>query len=148
MKALSQLTDAELTEELARLKAGAAKLRELQQVRSEIVEMESRTLAACEDGEVVQRVRREACRVFGVEVADLLSRCRTQRVADCRHAAWWLLRTKSGQSFAALGRAFGRDHGSVMHGVEQAKCRIETEAAFRASVEAVQAACWPEGEKC
>lgn len=59
---------------------------------------------------------------FGVERSEILGRSRIQVVADARKVLYWFLRerTVSGtgeqSGWLRIGRALGKDHGTIMHG--------------------------------
>jgi chromosomal replication initiation ATPase DnaA len=68
------------------------------------------------------------CRARGVTRDELCGRERTKNIALARHELWWTLRNTPAMSFSyvEIGRIFGRDHSSVLHGVrafERAKRR-------------------------
>lgn len=71
-------------------------------------------------------IRRTAA-AFGLTVADLRSPSRRREHTEPRFAAYWLLRkhpTAAGlrRSFPEIGRMLGgKDHSSVMHGIERAE---------------------------
>jgi hypothetical protein len=45
-------------------------------------------------------------------------RSRAKFICDCRHEVWFAL-TANGYGYAQIGRMFGRDHTSIMHGVRK-----------------------------
>ncbi len=45
-------------------------------------------------------------------------RCRAIFVCECRHEIWFAL-IANGYGYAQIGRMFGRDHTSIMHGVKK-----------------------------
>lgn len=45
-------------------------------------------------------------------------RCRAVFVSECRHEIWFAL-IANGYGYAQIGRMFGRDHTSIMHGVRK-----------------------------
>lgn len=54
----------------------------------------------------------------GVPKADIMGQSRVAHIARARHLAYAKAR-EYGVSFAAIGRGFGRDHTTVMHGVRK-----------------------------
>jgi len=61
----------------------------------------------------IERVIKATSEVTGVPVADLLSKRRFN--ADERHIAMYLSVRLLGCSYPEVGRAFGRDHSTVMY---------------------------------
>jgi chromosomal replication initiator protein len=52
---------------------------------------------------------------FGLRRDDLIARCRTKEVASPRQVAMYLARELTGVSLPQIGRAFNRDHATVLH---------------------------------
>jgi chromosomal replication initiation ATPase DnaA len=63
----------------------------------------------------------EVCHEFAVTSEGIKGRSRFADVVAARHTLFWLLRhhEKTCPSYAEIGRAFGMDHGSVIHGCER-----------------------------
>jgi chromosomal replication initiator protein len=57
--------------------------------------------------------------VYGLERGLLIGKSRKKAVTRPRNLALYLCRRHTEASFAALGRAFNRDHSTVMYGVDQ-----------------------------
>lgn len=70
--------------------------------------------------------------------ADLLGRGRAREIVLPRQVAMYLLRTESGESFADIGLAFGRDHTTAMHSVEKIEKTMQSDTALRAKLMAVR----------
>jgi chromosomal replication initiator protein len=67
--------------------------------------------------DAVAMVRREVASRFGLKPADLDGRTKTQPRADARFIAMYVLRHVTGETYGAIGQAFGiRNHTSVLHG--------------------------------
>jgi chromosomal replication initiation ATPase DnaA len=54
--------------------------------------------------------------IFGVEREAILSKDRGSEINRVRHAAMWLARKVTSQSYSEIGIRFGRDHSSIVHG--------------------------------
>ena len=65
---------------------------------------------------------RAACAEAGLDRQAAISRDRRPEVTRRRHEAWRILRD-AGHSYPRIGRAFGRDHSTVVHGVRVARER-------------------------
>jgi chromosomal replication initiation ATPase DnaA len=65
------------------------------------------------------------CRTHGVTVDEVCGRTRTQAVSWARHETWWRLRhhPERHYSLAEIGRLFGRDHTTVLHGIQAHRLR-------------------------
>lgn len=74
-------------------------------------------------------VIRECALQWGVDEADMMSRRKFNRLAEARHAAW-AIGIKLGFKPIDLGRAFGRDHSTVAHGLKMAEQKIATRPHF------------------
>ncbi len=78
--------------------------------------------AACEnDRAAILVLQRAVAEVFGLRRDDLLARCRTQDVAFPRQVAMYLARELTGASLPQIGRAFHRDHATVLHACRRVK---------------------------
>jgi hypothetical protein len=71
-------------------------------------------------------IAREVCEKHGVSMIDLVSARRDKKVAVARHEAFWRCRTETRLSLPQIGKRFGgRDHTTVLHGVNKHKERME-----------------------
>ena len=68
------------------------------------------------DAEVVIN---SVCRYFGISNAEMLGKSRAKPFAYPRQIAMYLARTHTALSFPDLGRVFGRDHTTVLHGYQR-----------------------------
>lgn len=59
------------------------------------------------------------CRKRGVALDDVLARRRFARVSPVRQDMWRLVRDTLDLNYCELGRIFGRDRTTIMHGVER-----------------------------
>ena len=84
-------------------------------------------------------VQRAVARAFRLGVGEMLSRARHNRVACARQVAMYLCRELAGgpaghrrraASFPRIGRAFARDHTSVIHACNVVARRRIAEAGF------------------
>lgn len=77
---------------------------------------------------------------FGLEACDIFSVRRSRSVADARMVAIYFARTLLGRSYPELGRAFARDHSTVMHAVQKVEERLQVDHAFAAKLDSVVSA--------
>jgi chromosomal replication initiator protein len=85
------------------------------------------------------RILEAVARHFDVPLERLLGRERSAEVVLPRQVAMYLLRCETGASLPQIGDAVGgRDHTTVMYGVERIADRMETDDALRRQVMAVR----------
>ncbi len=72
--------------------------------------------------------------VFHIERAEIISKCRAQRLITARHAAMYLAWKVSGASMPALGRLFNREHSTVIHGIRAIERRCKDSRDFKAAI--------------
>lgn len=66
-------------------------------------------------------IMQSVCRYFGISLDELLSKSRTKPIVYPRQIAMYLARTHTSLSYPDLGRAFKRDHSTIMNGVANVK---------------------------
>jgi len=86
-------------------------------------------------------VLRAVCAEFGVEEKDLLGRQRKREIVRPRHVAMYLLREETESSLVEIGRTLGgRDHTTVLHGIEKVEKDMEHDNQLRSRIIAIQEA--------
>jgi chromosomal replication initiator protein len=83
----------------------------------------------------VREIQERTCATFGVTMDDLLSSTRAQPVAWPRQVAMYLSRELTDATLPAIGRAFNKNHTTVMHACRRTAERM---AADREAYETVQ----------
>ena len=84
-------------------------------------------VVAPHDGVAAPRIRISSivdavCREFDIERNDLLSVRQQRHIVRARHAGMWVSRKLTSQSLPIIGKYLGgRDHTTVMNGVERAE---------------------------
>lgn len=69
------------------------------------------------------------CRFYNVAIEDILSARRPHALARPRHVAFYLIKKLTLLTLQEIGRAMGgRDHTTVMHGVERVSTALDTDA--------------------
>ena len=66
-----------------------------------------------------ERVRDVVARVYGLSALELKGKSRRKAVTRPRNLAMYLCRRHTEASYAAIGKVFGRDHTTVMYGVDK-----------------------------
>lgn len=82
----------------------------------------------------IRRIQALVASHFGVPLPRLLSRCRDDDTACARHVAMALCRELTSHNLVAIGQAFSRDHGSVVHGIRSLTARCEQNEQFASTV--------------
>lgn len=81
----------------------------------------------------IECIQKEVCKYYGINLNELLSKKRNKQLVYPRHIAMFLCRKMTDASYPLIGDQFGgRDHTTVMHGVE----KIEKEAILNQSLAA------------
>jgi chromosomal replication initiator protein len=63
---------------------------------------------------------------YGVTETAVLSRCRKEKLAACRHMAIAIIRKYTGMSQEDIGKMFKRDHTSILHAEKRLKNSLFT----------------------
>jgi chromosomal replication initiator protein len=80
-------------------------------------------------------------RYFRIEQRDLTGRSRKREVTVPRHIAMYLMREETEASLVEIGRALGgRDHTTVLHGIEKTERDLGDDVQLRAQVMAIREA--------
>lgn len=72
----------------------------------------------------IRQIIEEVAISHGFSWNDVLSARRTNKLARVRHEAFWRARNETTHSLPAIGRAFNRDHTSVMYGIAKHEERM------------------------
>lgn len=81
---------------------------------------------------LLREIKAAVATSFGVSIKDLDGPRRFRRLAKPRFAYWWVARQATKSSLPALAKnTGGRDHTTVMHGLEKASILRERDAEFR-----------------
>ena len=86
------------------------------------------------------QVLETAARHFGVSVEQILGRGRTATVAQARQVVMYLLAVEMGLPPTTIGRELsGRNHSTVIHGVEKIRAAVASDDRLRQSVNSIKA---------
>ena len=102
----------------------------------DLIKLALRDLFALQDKLVtIDNIQRSVAEYYKIKMADMLSKRRTRSVARPRQVAMTLSKELTNHSLPEIGDAFGgRDHTTVMHGVEKIKSNILTSEGFKQQV--------------
>ena len=87
----------------------------------------------------IDEIMRLTARCYELSVDDLRSRSRRAHIVKPRHFAMYLCRRYTDASLKEIGRAFGRDHTSVMHALHAVERRTAEKPQLRYEFEALAA---------
>lgn len=70
-------------------------------------------------------IKREVCEKHGVTKEEFDGVCRTDKIVNCRHEAWWRAKQETDLSFSQIGKGSGgKHHTTVLHGVQRHEARL------------------------
>lgn len=87
----------------------------------------------------IQTAQYEACAHFGVTIREMLSASRPKYLAWPRQVAMVMSREFTTNSLPKIGRAFGRDHSTVLHAIKRVREACEAHVDTARDVEALRA---------
>ena len=71
---------------------------------------------------IVGMAEDQVCKTYSIDRSLIYDFSRAPRSVQARFATWFLLREKFNLSFPEIGKYYGFNHTSIVHGVRQAKC--------------------------
>lgn len=77
------------------------------------------------------------CEHFGFTLPELVSKDRHKSIVFARQLAVYLCRTILGLSYPELGRAFGRDHTTMIHAARKAETLLSADAVAAAHMRSI-----------
>jgi chromosomal replication initiator protein len=86
----------------------------------------------------VEDILRAVCHHFHLRSSELLGGDRHKTTALARHVAMYLCKKRLSVSFPELGRAFGKDHTTVMSAVRKVQTLRDRDPEVRAHLEAIE----------
>lgn len=84
-----------------------------------------------------KQVAHIAAAIFGVSVENICSRYRGPEMVRVRNACYLAVRQVRGHSYPMIGRAFSRDHSTVMHGIDRCKQFMASDPDYAEKVSAL-----------
>lgn len=91
-----------------------------------------------------QRVLAELCTATGSSEEFVMSHCTWREAAEPRHVAYHVLHEVAGMRWTHIGRFFGRDHSTVIHGARRATKLMAADPKMAALYRRLKAAAAPE----
>jgi chromosomal replication initiator protein len=87
----------------------------------------------------VEAVQKAVCKYFGIRVADLNSKRRTNLVTFPRQVAMFLCRKLAGASYPMIGMRFGgKDHTTVLYACSTIEKRLKKDEELRAIIDRIE----------
>lgn len=84
-------------------------------------------------------IQAAVARHFGVHFSSMTSESRERFYARPRQVAMYLVRDLTGLSLAQIGRRFGgRDHSTIIHGINTVRDRMSDDAELEAAISAIR----------
>ncbi len=85
-------------------------------------------IAAGRAPQTLDSIARRTASKHGITLGALKSQQRTKDLVHARQEAFWLAHKLTDKSYPTIGRYFGRDHATVMHGVKKHADRMKAAA--------------------
>lgn len=67
----------------------------------------------------LRSIARATCDVANITMDEFFSKTRVQRIAHPRQAAFYVARISTHKSLPQIGRHYGKDHTTILHGVRK-----------------------------
>jgi len=83
----------------------------------------------------IEHIQRTVSGFFGLKLTDMRARTRTKTVAFPRQIAMYFARQLTHASLTEVGRAFDKDHTTVLHAVMKIEAMIRVDAKFKKTVD-------------
>ena len=78
----------------------------------------------------LSEIRREVCDYFQITQHEMMSNRRKASLVLARHFAYFVARSITGASLTQIGRAYKRDHSSVVHAVAKMEDLVKTNSSI------------------
>jgi chromosomal replication initiator protein len=83
----------------------------------------------------IEHIQRTVSGFFGLKLADMRTRTRTKAVAFPRQIAMYFARQLTHASLTEVGRAFDKDHTTVLHAVSKIEAMIREDAKLKKTID-------------
>jgi chromosomal replication initiator protein len=83
----------------------------------------------------IEHIQEKTAAFFGLRLADMRAKGRTRAVAFPRQIAMYLARQLTHASLAEVGRAFGKDHTTVLHAVDKIQTLLRHDPKFKKAID-------------
>lgn len=118
-----------------------SKLLRLLKLRGEVAKLESATMQGTDAKVILNIITQEVCSKFNVSMEALMSQCREANVCVPRQLVFYLGHEINRIPCNQIGRAFQRNHTTILYACQSIKNRLDTDEAFTETVSSVILAC-------
>jgi chromosomal replication initiator protein len=85
----------------------------------------------------IEHIQRKVSEFFSLKLSDMRAPTRTKSVALPRQIAMYFARQLTHASLTEIGRAFDKDHTTVLHGVTKIEALVRDDPKFKKTVDAL-----------
>ena len=85
----------------------------------------------------IDNIIADVCEVYGIELADLMSKARHRILVEPRQVLFYILHKKLNIPSVKVGKMFNKNHATVLHGANNIKTFMENEKDLRERVTGV-----------
>lgn len=78
------------------------------------------------------------CQEFTVSISDIIGRSRDRVIAAPRQVAMHLIRKYTNKKLVDIGNIFGRDHATIIYGIQVVNDLCDTDKLFASQVERIE----------
>lgn len=75
---------------------------------------------------------------MGISIQGLMSRGRTAKLVHARQVSFYIAKKLTTLSLSQIGRRFGRDHTTIIHGIAQIEAKLSTDEKLRVDIETIK----------
>ena len=93
-----------------------------------------------EDFRMLDLIVGKVSELTGVQAQEIKSKRRDSKAIEARQICMYLVRSKTGLSFAEIGQYFHRDHATVMYSCKVIKGLVDVDIGFRDKIEVMKKA--------
>ena len=86
----------------------------------------------------IEDVQEATCHFFGLKVKDLIGKERARHLIEARHVSMFICRKLKRFSFPSIGRAFNRNHTTVVSACQKMEKRVENDVRIRMYVQTIE----------
>ena len=131
------MENAEIDLEIEILQTRICKIRKLRQLQQQIKIIEFGKLPDDSVLEIIQGISIIVCEHFNISPELLFSKRRTENITLPRQVVFYIAR-EFNLTLEAIGKEFGKDHGTVLYGCRHIKEKMSVEPEFKQLVEDLQ----------
>lgn len=136
------LTDEEIDEQLRLLNGRKEKLLIMRKLQIEVDALEARTVSAGTNIKSdISVIRNIIMQHYDLTLHEINSRNKHEYIILPRQIVFYLSRRLTEATSTDIGRMFGKDHGTVLSGVQKIKDLMDTNSGLKATVESLEKEC-------